>query len=70
MSQEDWTPDVAVSLWVRIAEPEEWPEWIRPSGAHDAYPINAKVTHNGKHWINTINANVYEPGIAGWEEVN
>jgi len=48
---------------------EEWPEWIQPTGAHDAYNIGDKVSHNSKHWINTINANVYEPGVYGWDEV-
>ena len=37
-AQADWTPDAAVSLWVRIDDPaEEWPEWRQPQGAHDAY---------------------------------
>lgn len=69
-SQPDWAPDAAVSLWVRIADPaEEWPEWIQPLGAHDAYIVGAKVTHNGKHWVNDTDANVYEPGVYGWTEV-
>lgn len=68
VSQEDWTPDVAVSLFVRIDDPSiEWPEWVQPAGAHDAYPINSKVshgefeTHEKKHWLSLIDANVYEP---------
>ena len=61
-SQEDWTPKVAVSLYVRIDDPSiEFPEWIQPTGAHDAYPLGAKVSHNSKHWISLIDANVYEP---------
>lgn len=69
-SQPDWAPDAAVSLWVRIADPaEEWPEWIQPLGAHDAYIVGAKVAHNGKHWVNDTDANVYEPGVYGWTEV-
>lgn len=69
-SQVDWTPDTAVSLWVRIADPaEEWPEWIQPLGAHDAYAQGAKVSHNGKHWTSDVDANVWEPGVYGWTEV-
>lgn len=69
-SQPDWTPDAAVSLWVRIADPTEaWPEWIQPLGAHDAYASGAKVAHNGKHWTSEIDANTYEPGVYGWKEV-
>lgn len=68
-SQDDWTPDVAVSLWARIGDPgEEWPEWIQPTGAHDAYAKDAKVSHDGGHWISDIDANVYEPGVYGWTE--
>lgn len=67
-SQDDWTPPQVPALWVRTST-EEWPEWIQPTGAQDAYNKGDKVTHNSKHWINTINANVYEPGVYGWDEV-
>lgn len=66
-SQPDWTPDIAVSLWVRVSI-EEWPEWVQPTGATDAYELGAKVSHNGKHWISDIPANVYEPPLM-WTEV-
>lgn len=69
-SQPDWAPDTAVSLWVRIADPnEEWPEWIQPLGAHDAYGFGAKVSHNGKRWVSDMENNTYEPGVYGWNEV-
>ena len=69
ISQPDWTPDAAVSLWVEISDPgEEWPEWKQPAGAHDAYAEGAKVTHNDIHWISEIDSNVYEPGVFGWKE--
>ena len=64
------TPDTASSLWVRIDDPaEEWPEWRQPQGAHDAYSLGAKVSHNGKHWTSDVAANVWEPGVYGWTEV-
>lgn len=69
-SQADWAPDTAVSLWVSISDPsEEYPEWKQPAGAHDAYNKGDKVSHNEKHWISDIDANVYEPGVYGWNEV-
>lgn len=70
-SQDDWTPDVAVSIWVKIDDPSiEWPEWRQPTGAHDAYKNGAKVSHNGKHWINTYgDGNSWEPGVYGWDLV-
>ena len=67
-SQSDWTPPAVPALWVRTST-EEWPEWIQPTGAHDAYNTGDKVSHNSKHWICTIDANVYEPGVYGWDEV-
>lgn len=67
-SQEGWEPPNVPALWVRTST-EEWPEWIQPTGAHDAYNTGDKVSHNGKHWICAIDANVYEPGVYGWNEV-
>lgn len=73
-SQPDWTPDKAVSLWVRVDDPSiEFPEWRQPQGAHDAYNKGDKVSHNGKHWQSDVDGNVWEPGAVGtealWHEV-
>lgn len=69
-SQADWTPNTAVSLWVEVADPSiEYPEWVQPTGAHDAYMIGDKVSHNEKHWVSDIDYNVYEPGVIYWDEV-
>lgn len=67
-SQSDWTPDITPALW-KIVSIEEWPEWIQPTGAHDAYSIGDKVSYNGKHWISTVDGNVWAPGVYGWDEV-
>ena len=68
--QADWAPRKAVSLFSLAANPaDEWPEWIQPTGAHNAYAKGAKVAHNGKKWISTAKSNVWEPGVYGWEEV-
>ena len=66
-SQADWTPDVVPALWTRTST-EEWPEWVQPTGAHDVYNKDDKVSHNEKHWVSDIDANVYEPGVYGWTE--
>ena len=69
VSQSDWAPNEAVSLWVKIADPSiEWPDWVQPVGAHDAYNKGDKVSHLDKHWISDIDANVYEPSVYGWNE--
>ena len=68
-SQADWTPDATHALWVKISV-EEWPEFVQPTGAHDAYNAGDKVTYNGKRYVSLIDANVYSPDAypAGWEE--
>lgn len=47
-------------------EPGE--EWVQPQGAHDAYPVDWIVVHNGIEWVNLTPFNVWEPGVSGWEE--
>ena len=69
-AQASWTPSNSPSLWVRIDNPaEEFPEWIQPVGSTDAYQIGAKVSHLGKHWVSTVDGNVWEPSVYGWDEV-
>lgn len=67
-SQADWTPDVTPALWT-VVSLDEWPEWVQPVGSSDAYRIDDKVSYQGKHWINTVDYNVYAPGVYGWNEV-
>lgn len=66
--QADWRPEVASALFA-VVSLEEWPEWVQPTGAHDAYMTGDKVTHNGKRWVCESDNNVYEPGVYGWKEV-
>ena len=68
-SQEGWEPPAVPALWVRTST-EEWPEWIQPTGAQDAYNTGDKVSHNEKHWISDVDGNVWEPGVYGWSEAN
>ena len=64
-AQSDWTPDATPALWV-VVTVEEWPEWVQPTGAQDAYAKDAKVTHNRERWISDVDSNVWEPGVYGW----
>ena len=68
-SQADWMPDITPALWVAVSI-EEYPEWVQPTGAHDAYNIGDKVTHNGKTWVSDVDNNVWEPGVYGWKCIN
>lgn len=44
-------------------------DWRQPTGAHDAYPLGFVVTYAGKQWENITPANVWVPGVSGWQEV-
>jgi len=68
-SQADWTPDKTPALFV-VVSLDEWPEFVQPTGAHDAYKKGDKITFEGKHYISLIDANVYSPTAypAGWQE--
>lgn len=71
-SQESWTPDAASSLFVEISDPSvEYPEFKQPTGSHDAYQKNDKVTYNGKKYISLIDNNAWSPDAypAGWRLV-
>ena len=68
ITQDDWTPDKTPALWTEVSV-DEWPEWKQPTGAQDAYRIGDKVSHNGKHWVCTLDYCTYEPGVYGWNEV-
>lgn len=70
VTQSDWTPPSVPSLWAVVEVPVEGPQpWVQPQGAHDAYAIGAQVTHNSHLWENTTAANVWEPGVYGWNDL-
>ena len=72
-SQQGWEPPNVHALWRRISEPDTIPAWVQPTGAQDAYNIGDKVAHNDKIWESIVDANVWEPGSVGtdnlWKEV-
>lgn len=67
-SQDDWTPPTAPSLFaeVLIPDPTVIPEWVQPDSTNP-YAKGDKVTHNGSTWVSTVDNNVWEPGVYGWE---
>jgi hypothetical protein len=69
-SQEDWTPEIATSLFAKVLITDDniIPEWEQPDSTNP-YMTDNKVTHNGKTWISDIDGNVWEPGVYGWSEV-
>ena len=72
-TQGDWTPDISTSLFRRapvVISGENYPRWSQPIDAEDAYVQGEKVTHNGEDWQSDINANVWEPGVSQWTNLN
>lgn len=69
-SQDDWTPDATPALWTAVSL-DEWPEFVQPTGAQDAYQTGDKVTYNGKHYVSLADNNVWSPDAypAYWKVV-
>lgn len=79
-----WAPDVYPAGWEVYAttepepgpepEPEtpaEYPAWVQPTGAHDAYGVGDRVTYQGKVYESTVASNVWSPAEypQGWREI-
>ena len=69
-SQAGWEPPNVPALWTEVAEPGEIPVWKQPTGAQDAYNKGDKVWYPEKDttvYVSTMDNNVWEPGVYGWE---
>ena len=69
-AQPDWAPDLVPALWTPArqttgATPDPW---VQPTGAHDAYRLGDRVTHNGQTWQSLHDANVWAPPTQ-WQQV-
>lgn len=69
-AQPSWTPTDAPSLWAKVVTSEtgEPLPWQQPDNTNP-FMKGDKVTHNGQTWVSTIDNNVWEPGVYGWEVV-
>lgn len=70
-SQYGWEPGIAPSLFAKvlIPDPDVIPEWEQPDSTNP-YMTGDKVRHNGFVWICTIDNNVWEPGVYGWDQTS
>lgn len=67
-SQEGWTPDVTASLYKKVGFTDTGTSiWTQPLGTSDAYQTGDIVSHGSQTWISTVDNNVWEPGVYGWE---
>lgn len=78
VSQSDWTPTSAPSLWAKVLpgqagnEPadDSYAEWVQPDSTN-GYSTGDKVTYNGRLWESEQNNNVWRPGDVGapWKDL-
>lgn len=67
-SQADWTPDTAASFYKKIGFTDEGVSiWTQPLGATDAYMKGDVVSFENQLWKSTVDNNVWQPGVYGWE---
>lgn len=70
-----WSPEVYAAAWKKlqdVGEPgEDIPDWVQPTGSHDAYQKGDLVRYNGKIYRSLIDGNTWAPDAYpdGWEEV-
>ena len=71
-----WSPEVYAAAWKKLqdgggGEPGgDIPEWVQPTGSHDAYKKGDLVRYNGKIYRSLIDGNTWAPDAYpdGWEE--
>lgn len=67
-SQEEWKPNETPSLYKAVGFTDDGVSvWTQPLGAMDAYMAGDLVEHNGTIWVSTIDNNVWEPSVYGWD---
>ena len=64
-----WEP--GVSGWREDVEEGAVPEWVAPTGAHDAYQTGDHVMFEGAEYVSLIDGNTWSPTAypQGWEEI-
>lgn len=66
-SQSDWLPNELPALYKLFYQTSTddgtivIPEWVQPTGGHDAYSMGDKVIHEGKVYESIIDGNTWSP---------
>src|SRR5690606_29147707 len=79
-NDKDWVSLIPFNVWEpgvsgwreEVAEEEGYPEWIQPTGGHDAYSIGDRVSFNGLNYESVIDGNTWSPTDypAGWSQID
>lgn len=68
ISAEEWPPPEAPALYKAVGITSGGIAiWVQPLGASDAYTKGDTVSHGGAIWESSVDANIWEPGVYGWE---
>ena len=60
-SQANWVPSELPALYLNLMPDNVIPEWVQPTGSHDAYNIGDKVIYEGQVYESTIDNNTWNP---------
>lgn len=71
-----WSPEVYAPSWKKAQDGgdpgEDIPDWVQPSGGHDAYKKGDLVRYKGKVYRSKIDGNTWAPDAypEGWEVID
>ena len=60
-SQEDWLPNELPALYLNMMPENVIPEWVQPTGSHDAYNTGDKVIYEVQVYEIIIDGNTWSP---------
>ena len=68
-SLENWVPSELPALYLSMMPENVIPEWVQPTGLHDAYNVGDKVIYEGQVYESLIDGNTWSPVDypPGWE---
>lgn len=71
VSQADWLPSAVPALYKHKASEVAIPEWIQPTGSHNAYNTGDRVIFAELVYESLIDGNVWSPEVypAGWKKI-
>ena len=70
-SSENWVPSELPALYLNMMPENVIPEWVQPTGSHDAYNVGDKVIYEGQVYECIIDDNTWSPTgyPQGWKAV-
>ena len=60
-SAENWIPSELPALYLNMMPENVIPEWVQPTGSHDAYNVGDRVIYEGRVYESLIDGNTWSP---------